>query len=208
VGLDDADASVRDQSRDALMRLTRAELPALRDVAAEFKPLPPMVRDVLKDVVTHVWLTESTYKKEAHGFLGILMPPQFGEGAPGAARTAVVIDDRMPGFVGYGALRNGDVIVDIVERPLPQPLDRSIFINVVRGMDAGDTITLKILRDGKVAKVPVTLDARPAQDPRQGPLDYEMAVRQLNNDRVKEADRYWSETFDPALAELAGKRER
>jgi hypothetical protein len=122
--LDHPDGRMREKARERLMELRRGDLPALAEVIGEFRPLEPQTVALLKEIVTHVYLSEDNYEKEAHGFLGISMPRQND----GEDRMQVMVESRMPGFGGFAALRDGDVILDIADSPLPQPMDRDSFI--------------------------------------------------------------------------------
>src|SRR5882762_446431 len=126
----------------------RADLGVLAEVVGEFRPLEEQMASVIKEIVTHVYLGEDEYEKEGRGFLGISMPKSAEED-----RMQVVVESRMAGFGGYAALRDGDVILDIVEQPLPQPLDRDVFIDVIKSMEPGRNVRLKILRQGAVRVV-------------------------------------------------------
>src|SRR5687768_8761158 len=157
VGLMDADPGVREKSRVALMGLSREELGALAAVVNDFRPLETPLVETLKDVVEHVYLTGSAYEKEQKGFLGITMPVRMEVGT----RLEVVVESRMPGFVGYRMLQDGDAILDIEEHPLGQPAERNVFCDVVRTIRPGRVVHFKVLRRGRVVRVPIQLDARP-----------------------------------------------
>jgi len=191
-GLWDADPAVREQSRCALLALRRAQLPALASAAAELGPLEPPALQELREIVAHVYLSEEPYDSLPQGFLGITMSP-LDDNACGA-----VVESRMPGFCAYAALRDGDEITDIEERPLARPFDRNQFINVIQETPPGRTIHLKVLRQGRAVRVPVTLSRRPAG---ANELNYELRVRELLARRRDAAAAYWEKTFYPAIVD-------
>ena len=162
----------------------------LAKVVAEFTPLEDQMVDTIKEVVTHVYLSEDVYDKEQKGFLGITMPRPGDED-----RMQVMVESRMAGFGGYAALRDGDVILDIVGQPLPQPLDRDVFIDVIKAMRPGSIARLKVLRQGVTRIIPVKVSARPAEKAAVNPLAYEGKVQELLYRRGEEAEKYWKENF-------------
>lgn len=191
VGLMDADPAVRERSRVALMGLSREELGTLAAVVHDFRPLEMPVAETLRDVVEHVYLTGYAYEKEERGFLGITM----ADGPEVTAKMQVVVESRMPGFVAYRMMQDGDVVLDIEERPLEQPVDRNEFCDVVRGFRPGKLVHFKVLRRGKVVRVPIRLDARPMD--RTGMVNvYNATVQDLVSARAAEAEAYWKRVFD------------
>jgi hypothetical protein len=191
VGLMDADPAFRETSRVALMGLSRAELATLAAVVQEFRPLERPMAETLRDVVEHVYLTGYDYEKEDRGFLGITMPARVDL----TSKMDVVVESRMPGFVGYRMLQDGDVITDIEERPLGQPVDRNVFCDVVRAIRPGALVHLKVLRRGSMLRVPVRMDARP-RDKTGIAFDYEARVQELLGKRAQEAEAYWRRAFE------------
>ncbi len=169
-----SDAAARDAALGELLALTRAELPGLRRVVEQSRPVAPSQAHALRDVVNHVFLSGETYNAEPRvGFLGLGMPtldsvevPRVGErpdppNAPGLARanTGVPVEHRIPGFCAFRTLRDGDVILAIM-KPTPRRLrDWNELTYAVRTFRAGETITLQVLRQGTILSVPVTLDA-------------------------------------------------
>jgi hypothetical protein len=205
-GLMDPDASERQRSREALLNLKRSDLPALRAAVGDFKSLDERTVDELRDVVGHVFLTGEPYDKEEAGFLGVTMSLSEFAGEPGAAqRPEIVIDARMPGFEGYRALQDGDAVLDIEEASLPQPARRLHFIETIKGFKPGQKLTLKVLRQGQVLRVPVTLSPRPAERSDEIEMAYEARVKALRDRRDQTAGEYWRREFAP-LVETAGNR--
>jgi hypothetical protein len=188
--LEHPDGKIRERARERLMGLKRAELKMLARVVGEFSPLEDQMVDTIKEVVTHVYLSEDAYDKEEKGFLGITMPRPGDED-----RMQVMVETRMPGFGGFSALRDGDVILDVLGQPLPQPLDRDVFIDVIKAMRPGAVARLKVLRQGAVRIVPVKVSARPAEKAAVNPLVYEGRVAELLYRRGEEAEKYWKENF-------------
>jgi len=188
--LEHPDGKIRERARERLMGLKRDDLKMLAKVVGEFTPLEDQMVEAIKEIVTHVYLSEDVYDKEQKGFLGITMPRPGDE-----ERMQVMVESRMAGFGGFAALRDGDVIMDIVGQPLPQPLDRDVFIDVIKAMKPGSTAKLKVLRQGVVRIVPVKVSARPAEKAAVNPLAYEGKVQELLYRRGEEAEKYWKENF-------------
>ena len=103
--LEHPDGRVRELAREKLMGLKREDLKMLAKVVGEFAPLEDQMVDTIKEIVTHVYLSEDVYEKEEKGFLGITMPRPSDED-----RMQVMVETRMAGFGGYAGLRDGDVI--------------------------------------------------------------------------------------------------
>ena len=202
VGLADPDPAIRDESRYELMGLAWADLPALRIAAERYRPLDRSVLENLRDIVTHVYLTEYPVPSQTEeGFLGISLPATAD--LPDDPRLLIVIDGRMRGFCAYRALRDGDVILDIDEAPLPARATAPVvilrsFTEAIRRFPQGRTVHLRVLRQGKVLRVPVKLDGRPAAA--QGmelTLDDMILTR---NRRERAAQEYWEAEFEPYVA--------
>jgi hypothetical protein len=187
MGLSDADATVRRDSRQKLLEMKRADLVELKKGLEPLAPLDEKMTAVLHDIVLHVWLRELAYAHDPMGFLGITV---------GADRNHVVVDNRMPGFCAYQSLEDGDLILDIEEHPLRQPAQREEFIDTVKECRPGEVVHFKVLRQGKELRVRVKLDGRPA-DPTDGanPWGYEQQVQELVGKRWAAAERYWQDSF-------------
>jgi hypothetical protein len=194
VELEHPDGKIRERARERLMGLKRDDLKMLAKVVGEFAPLEDQIVDTIKEVVTHVYLSEDVYEKEEKGFLGITMPRPGDED-----RMQVMVETRMPGFGGFAALRDGDVILDILGKPLPQPLDREVFIDVIKAMPPGSIAKLKVLRQGATRIIPVRVSARPAEKAAVNALAYEGKVAELLYRRGEEAEKYWKENFAPVV---------
>ena len=225
--LADADAAVREEARTRLMGLDRRYLPALQKLVERSRPLLPSQAAVLREIVTHVYLAGEPYAADGNsGFLGVRMvnvdvaavdpPPDAAPDAPAPdvpapppgvevlipTRKGVVITERMPGFVGYRMLLDGDVIVGLTDQPEFQLDTGEGFSAAVRRVGAGRTVRFDILRRGQLAKVAVTLDPRPeAADANLrgiGQMD------ELVSGRRQKAEAYWDQTFGPLLKDRVG----
>src|SRR5258706_4525064 len=188
--LEHPDGKVRELAREKLMGLKRGDLKMLAKVVGEFAPLEDQMVDAIKEIVTHVYLSEDVYEKEDKGFLGITMPRPGDED-----RMQVMLETRMVGFGGYAGLRDGDVILDVVGQPLPQPLDRDVFIDAIKAMRPESMVKLKVLRQGAVRVVAVKVSARPADKAAGNALAYEGRGQELLYRRGEEAEKYWKENF-------------
>jgi hypothetical protein len=210
-----SDSRVREAARVSLMGLPRKDLPKLERLVRDNVPLVPSQAVVLRDIVTHVFLSGEEYESSSRaGFLGVrpgeanlnfreppLQDPAgvealpFGApGDPGAVRGVVIIE-RMPGFAGARHLQDGDVVLSMVEQADLQFRVAEQFSQVVRAVGAGKTVHFQILRQGQIVRVPVTLDPRPDA------ADFIPTMTSLLNDRKAAADEYWETTFAPLLKE-------
>jgi hypothetical protein len=138
---------------------------------------------------------------------------QLRGGAVGAdtGRVGILIYERVPGFCGARSLVDGDVILSIVGHPLRMTADRfdrqltEEFSMVVREFGPGATVTFELLRQGRVMRVPVKLDARPElADPNFAAPPGTETLDDFNLARRRKADRYWNQTFRPLLGEQVG----
>lgn len=188
-GLSAPDPAARARSRDALLGLSRDDLPLLRDAVQQQRQLDPSQASALKDIVIHVFLAGDEYRATAEGFLGITMSRPDHNGG-----FEVVIDRRMPGFCAFRALQDGDAVLDIEERPLPQPVNQEVFKTMLRQFKAGQTVHLKVLRHGQLVRVPVKLDPRPADSD-------DLYLQDMLVRRAQESEAYWRKNFAPLLGE-------
>jgi hypothetical protein len=189
--LADPDPDVREQARINLMGIKRRDLAALEKVVAENRPVQASQAAVLYDIVTHVHMAGEPYQtiETMGGFLG-LREMRDWESPPG-----VMITTRIPGFPAYRMLREGDVIVGIEEFPEHEIAGFTQFINVMRQMPAGTTLTFNVLRGGNVQKVPITLGHRPLAAAGNDAA----AMALLESTRQSKADEYWASAFAPLV---------
>jgi S1-C subfamily serine protease len=157
------------------------------------RPLSAAQTSVLHDVVTHVFLTGEPYEKGTTGFLGMKMQQyyRFGNNEQ-PEEFGITVESRFPGFGAYRSLLDGDVILSIVEMPqavLRIPKD---FSDAVSPLSPGTQINLIVLRQARQMKIPVTLDARPAQ---LSALVDPGTVEAFNANRVAKAEEYWKQEF-------------
>jgi hypothetical protein len=226
-----ADGKVREASKVSLMGLGRDDLPALRKLVEQRRPLLPSQAVVLKDIVTQMYLSVDTFDRAVNGregFLGI-RPAEVSVGArqpddqagqqpaqlvpnapfPGGFETVdpnqvcgIMVMDRMPGFAGARALQNGDVILGIVERPKIQFRGAIDFSGAIRALGAGETVHFEVLRQGQIIHVEVTLGPRPDDaDPVPGGIS---PIQKLLERRAKEVNDLWESQFAPLLEEGVG----
>ena len=219
--LADPSPATREAAKIALMGLDGRDLLALQRVVRASLPLDPAQATVLREIVLHVRSAALPYDAFGEdGFLGVQLglvtigpkpkdeepegPRQFdprGLQINPDANTAVVILARMPGFCGARLLNDGDVLVDIVERPgvtLRTPMD---VARNVQGIGAGQTVTFNLLRQGRMIRVPIKLDPRPdAADGMNGAIRMNDLVR----DRARQASEYWEAVFARMLKQDNG----
>lgn len=201
VDLTHADPGVRDESQYELMGLRRADLPLLRRAAERYRPLDRALLERLRDIVAHVYMAEDPDpERTGEGFLGVDLPP--GMDLTRDPRMAVEIRGRMRGFCAYRALRDGDVIVDIDEAPLPARVTApdmrlTAFMHAIKSRRPGEVIHLRVLRQGKLLRIPVKLDGRPAPED-----NFDLTTAEVNAMRARReasAQKYWETEFEPHL---------
>ncbi len=196
--LSEPDPAARDRARYELMGLTRDDLPVLRSIVEASRPLLPSQAVVLRDIVTQVHLSGEPYPANRDaGFLGVRMHATAvsvsSKEDDARSEPAVVILERLPGFCGFRALQEGDVLLAINSDPplrIRQPNDLSAAI---QGFSAGETIELAILRQGRTLTVRLILDAYPQVVPPE--LDAFLFRR---NQAARD---YWNKTFAPLIEE-------
>lgn len=192
--LGDRDPATRAAAREALMQLTREDLPSLAVAARESGPLSPTQRSLLREVVVQVYLAgRHRFVGIGPGYLGITISRSVTMPQPGGA----VVQGRLQGYDGVRALEVGDVITAI---SLPgqadasfQPIDRFERLREVLGRrQPGDWVVARVIRDGAEHDVPLRLGPiplNPVEDPdgMRAAADY------------AEGERHWTEEFEPRL---------
>jgi hypothetical protein len=211
------DPAVREAARLKLMGMDADQLPDFRKLVATSRPLAPSQAIALHEIVTQVYLAGQTYESTSReGFLGVRLAdvnislrPETVElpNQPFAAADldgdthGVVIVERMPGFCGARAFQDGDIILAIDERPEVRIGLMGGFTDEVKRAGAGRTIHFRVLRQGRVTRVPLTLDVRPADADRANLMD---PIRELQDERDRLAREYWNTEFAPLLKETVG----
>ena len=186
--LSDDQPVVRDSARRRLMQLSRKELSTLREIVKARLPLLPSEADSLHEIVTQAYLSDDSYPTETtHGFLGVIWPDwdmaQLDCGG-------VEIRYRVPGFCAYRCFEDGDVVLAIGEPQDEQELhDSRQMTAAVQSYPAGQRVLFKVLRRGRLIRVPVVLDARPLG------LTAASMVVDFSAVRNEEAEAYWEENF-------------
>jgi hypothetical protein len=185
----------RDAARIALMGLKRQELSTLRQAVKLNLPFSPNQIITVREIFTQVYLAGDVYPPEdgEGGFLGVRLPSRPDEETLLSVERGVVIVSRVPGFCAFRMLQDGDVVLaihsDAGDRPLNQPME---LRRAVSSIKAGQTITLEVLRQGRILNIPITLDRRPLQTD-------EAALQEFINDRADRADEIWERDFAPLL---------
>jgi hypothetical protein len=214
------DPAVREAARVKLMAMDADQLPAFRRLVAASRPLAPSQAIVLREIVTQVFLAGQTYEPSGHqGFLGVRLnevtvnlrpeaaaavelPDQILAGNEPDSAHGIVIVERIPGFCGARAFQDGDIVLSIDERPEVRigPMGGG-FTEAVRSFGPGQTIHFRVLRQGRVTRVPLTLDARPMDADRGGVMD---PLRDFQDERARLAREYWDAQFAPLVKETVG----
>ncbi len=117
--------------------------------------------------------------------------------APSQPPDGVLVWSRIPGFVAYRMLQQGDIIVKIIRQPALPDIEThrfDQFAQMVGQMHAGDVLTLQVLRFGRPTNVSIRLDHRPIElSPEQDPGGAKR--QQWVNARAQAAEEYWNHEF-------------
>ena len=181
------DPRLREKALDDLMDIKKEDLPALRAAAVSQSPLLPGQIAGLREAVAQVFLAGEKYQHGPNAFLGI----RFTLGPEG-----VIVADRIRGFPAYRNLKNGDVIVRLIDRPNVQFHQVIDFANAIISYGPGDAVHFAILRNGRPMTVSVLLDFRPVEITNTATDDDWIQARE------KRAEAYWNEEF--SVLEPAG----
>jgi hypothetical protein len=148
----------------------------------------PVQREALYEIVVHLYLTgdRPPPNEPVQSFMGIELP--LGD----AGEPGLVPQRRIIGFPAYAALLPGDIVLQIEERPSLEVTDAEALRLFRLAQPPGTTIHLRVLREGEVVRVPLTL----ATAPKWGG-DVAAATEQ----RLERASAYWETQFEPAFAE-------
>jgi hypothetical protein len=195
IDLSDPVASVRQTAEAALLELTAADLPALREEVTRVGALDESQKSALRDIVAHVYLSGRPYPRGQNAFVGVTLanPTELLD----EQTTPVIVESRLPGFCGYRALREGDVITEFTIRNPIKIRGPSDFIEMIRDQRAGVEVKLAVQRQGRSIIVPVKLDARP-EDPDR-PVVPQAGLDELIEQRRRDAGEYWDKTFAPVV---------
>jgi hypothetical protein len=189
--LDDLDPRVREAARSTLMAIGRDDLPTLRQVVADARPLAPDQSIVLREVVEQAWLNDEPYDYVPDGgFLGLSWPDAVSD----RYDFGVPVVHRLAGFSAARELLVGDIILRVLDDPSADCHDRDSFRQSIGRMAAGQTVHLRVLRRGRIIDVPIVLDRRPPQR-----SDTDNRVWEYG--RAQRAAAYWDREFGPLLDE-------
>jgi hypothetical protein len=201
--LDAKSPDTRSAAAAKLMRVSRSDLPALKKAVERSRPISPEQVSVLHDVVIHVWLTGEGYPPRDEGFLGISLVPTDPWDTDDS-NAGVMVVNRMPGFAAYGALLDGDLIVEIQEIPGIRFNMVEEFAGAISRYKPGRQINLVVQRGGKQIVVPIRLSARPAA---AGDLRRGNTMDTLLGERIIAAEKYYEQNFARLLGEEISRAE-
>jgi hypothetical protein len=197
--LNDPDSQKRDEALQELLSFPPDQLPMLRAVVAEARPLTPGQLSLLKQAVRHIYISGARYPVAPNDtpFLGLSWESKNPEEWKDLG--GVPVARRIPGFAAYQTLREGDVIRGVEELPDVSLQSTEAVGNAVGAFRAGQTIHLLITRNGKPMTVKVLLRNKPlalAMDAIGG-LDLWL------DEQIAAADQYWDNFFGQVLEENA-----
>lgn len=203
--LADGDSLVREKSREALMGLGSQDLPVLRaTVAALSDRLLPSQKIYLREIVRQVFLSGLAYPTDepALPFVGVrwnttdgVMSFEAGDGPQIPVRaTGLLVELRVPGFEAFRMLRDGDLVLGIDGIADDPTLTAAEFSDAMRTrFHPGDTVTLRVARNGQVLHVPIKLAPKPSN------LPLGVDLSPWTEPREEEAETYWKSTFRPVV---------
>jgi S1-C subfamily serine protease len=163
------------------------------------RPLQPVQVAALHDIIRQIYLSSEPYPPmRGVGFLGVSYEPTWIAASPG-----LLVADRVPGFDGFRVLRDGDVIIKILDIPESAMQDSLDLRTVVQKLGPGQSMRLELLRDGRTLNVTVQLELRPRDLP-----DFGVAGSAWLNGRERKAEKFWDQNFsfldhDAATTEAA-----
>jgi hypothetical protein len=199
------DYDTRAAARIELMGFHRADLGAIREGVRRNLPLLPSQVIVLREIVTHVYLSGDLYviDPNAGGFLGVSLPnPMFHPEEQNLLTLdrGVPVVDRVPGFPAYRFLQNGDILIALtLNGERVEFNDTKELQQAVGSVPAGHTVTFEVLRQGQLVTVPILLSPRPlavtlsARDA--------LKLDEFNGRRADQSDEVWERDFAPLLGE-------
>jgi hypothetical protein len=198
-----SDATLRAAAREQLMGMAFEELPLLRR-QVETASLKPAQIEPLQEIVLYVHTRYELSKapRSEKGMLGIafsFVPPNFNRGVardenPPALLPGTAFSYRVPGFVAYRYLQDGDLIfaitADNTERPTPT---RDTLTAAVSSFEPGKVVTVRVQRGGRMLDLTFPIDAGLMFNAR-GNVTTDAADVALQS-----AMNYWYEQFQPLI---------
>jgi len=160
--LADNDFKVRETAQASLLQWARGELETSPRLLHERyrNSEDPEVRSRCLAVLEE--LARDDYKDHGNGFMGIQMQDARAD-VPGQqkARPSVLITNVLPGMAAEKAgLMVGDLLLELNGKPIGDPPSDSIRQSIM-GFKPGTKVKLKLMRDGNLMEVVVTLGRRP-----------------------------------------------
>lgn len=162
VELDDSKYLTRQAALSAMLALPTLSNEQLIDLAEQATGLEQ--RQALLIIAKHHLcrgLRETHFSQIGSGALGLAHHTAPGTMHPTIRKAGVLVVATIPGFPAHQVLRAGDMIIEIDGQPIPQVMltDRSgqRFRNVVESHNAGESLKLKVIRDGHAVDVAVVL---------------------------------------------------
>jgi len=193
-----ADAATRENARQKLLQLSSEQLPEVLAALKHHAPLLPAQLSAVREVVPHLFLRGLKYEASVDaGFLGVKFAQSYDPLQP------IVVESRIPGFVAFAQLRDGDIILGTVHQGRVRPMrinDNPSFAQIIRASPPGQDLQLEIQRANRVLRVTLRIDARPIMQGAPG-LDQEgVALTAICNARLRKAELFWRDHVAPLLA--------
>lgn len=187
------DPADRERAYRQLLHLSPRDLPALRELVRSGAARLPAQREALRDVVRHVFLVGEAPPAGNPGlsFLGVTAPAFHVEVNP--STVGMTFTERLPGFPAYAALQDGDIVVGVAEAPSVAINNELVLRTLREQFPPGSRIHFRVVRDGVVVDVPITLAPTPNWPVAEG--------NQQQYRRLERADAFWETQFEPAFAD-------
>ena len=93
----------------------------------------------------------------AKASLGVMHVGYSAETARVAGKSAIEVQQTIPGFPGHEHFKPGDLIVSFNGEPFPERSQRDDFVGRITAQRAGDRVEMEVVRDGEVVVVSVVL---------------------------------------------------
>src|SRR5207248_485051 len=107
----------------------------------------------------------------------------------------ILISQRLPGFAGFRYFSPGDIVLAIELDPVVRTQKVDVFREVI-GRHPAQSLTLQVLRRGKLIKLTLKPDLWPAMVPEAGiQTSTAAAIEEMRQPREEAAEAYWKENF-------------
>jgi hypothetical protein len=193
--------------RDVVCQIASIPVPEPADGPAappQLAPLPaaPMPGAPLPKPAGGGGMAQGLAPSPNNAFLGILL----GSDDDLEPNIGATVQQRMPGFIGYRMLHDGDVIdsilvpgVDSAPRMLATLGNLQDAIGQLR---PGDIVVLGVVRGGRHLQITLALDAKTAELGRDGNIVRVSSVPDFIQQQLEKAQVTWDQQFAPLVGDV------